>query len=381
MSNTWELNHINSNSLNFDKEHKYENELSIEPLVCNQYNTGRCWIFASLNCMRHQIIKHYGLNLDFEFSANYLFFWDKYERCKFFLTHFPTLTPNDEMYNYLLHRPITDAGQWHMFVNLVDKYGVVPQKTHRETYSSNSSLQLNQLLNNKLKTNILKQLSTEDTLNEIYNLLVKYLGNPPLHFQWNDEILTPKTFYIKYVKPYYNVHNYVNLINDPRHIYNTFFTVENITNMPHTKGPVYYNIDMNTLIDYAKKSIMLDEAVWFSCDMSKFSSRTFCVNGPTFYKDSVNDELTKKERLIMLDSGVQHAMVLHGFSHDKWKIQNSWGKRGVNNGYYISDNIWIKEYVYQMIIPKKVAKTIPTQTTNPKKLPLFDPFGILPTFI
>lgn len=44
--------------------------------VTDQKSSGRCWIFAMLNCMRIPVIKNLKLD-DLEFSQSYLFFWDK----------------------------------------------------------------------------------------------------------------------------------------------------------------------------------------------------------------------------------------------------------------------------------------------------------------
>lgn len=52
--------------------------------MTNQKSSGRCWLFAALNVIRLPLVKHLNLE-DFEFSQNYLFFWDKIERCNFVL--------------------------------------------------------------------------------------------------------------------------------------------------------------------------------------------------------------------------------------------------------------------------------------------------------
>ena len=44
--------------------------------ITNQKSTGRCWLFAGLNVMRPAVMKKYNI-AEFEFSENYLFFWDK----------------------------------------------------------------------------------------------------------------------------------------------------------------------------------------------------------------------------------------------------------------------------------------------------------------
>ena len=54
-------------------QHKIETE---GKPITNQKNTGRCWLFATLNVIRVPFIKQHNLE-EFEFSQSYLFFWDK----------------------------------------------------------------------------------------------------------------------------------------------------------------------------------------------------------------------------------------------------------------------------------------------------------------
>lgn len=63
----------------------FQIEAEGKPLT-NQKSSGRCWLFAALNVIRLPVIKHFNLE-DFEFSQGYLFFWDKLERCNFFLNN------------------------------------------------------------------------------------------------------------------------------------------------------------------------------------------------------------------------------------------------------------------------------------------------------
>lgn len=75
--------------------------------MTNQKNSGRCWIFAALNVMRLPFIKNLNLE-DFEFSQGYLFFWDKVERCNFFLNNMVEVARRNEpvdgrLMSFLLH--------------------------------------------------------------------------------------------------------------------------------------------------------------------------------------------------------------------------------------------------------------------------------------
>ena len=109
--------------------------------VTNQKSSGRCWMFAALNCMRFQVIQR--LNLErFELSQNFTLFYDKLEKANYFLENIlATLDePLDSRYiEHLLKSPEQDGGQWDMFVNIVRKYGIVPKDVFPETAQSSST--------------------------------------------------------------------------------------------------------------------------------------------------------------------------------------------------------------------------------------------------
>ena len=63
----------------------HEYSISLEQgEICNQKQSGRCWMFAALNTLRYQVMKKYDLKT-FELSQAYLFFWDKLEKSNYFL--------------------------------------------------------------------------------------------------------------------------------------------------------------------------------------------------------------------------------------------------------------------------------------------------------
>ena len=52
--------------------------------VTNQLQSGRCWIFSALNVLREMMAKKYHID-KFEFSQNYIAFYDKLEKVNFFM--------------------------------------------------------------------------------------------------------------------------------------------------------------------------------------------------------------------------------------------------------------------------------------------------------
>jgi aminopeptidase C len=58
--------------------------IDVQSKITDQKQSGRCWIFAFLNIIRYKMIQKYKLAPDFEFSQNYLFFFDKLEKANYF---------------------------------------------------------------------------------------------------------------------------------------------------------------------------------------------------------------------------------------------------------------------------------------------------------
>ena len=52
--------------------------------ITDQKSSGRCWIFSALNTFRYEVMKKFNLE-NFEFSQNYIFFYDKLEKANYFL--------------------------------------------------------------------------------------------------------------------------------------------------------------------------------------------------------------------------------------------------------------------------------------------------------
>jgi bleomycin hydrolase len=173
----------------------------------NQASSGRCWIYSALNWMRTLRLKDYGKT--FEYSQNYVAFWDKFERANHFLETMCQLSVQDvnaqELQN-VLTRIFTDGGEWELFENVVAKYGLVPRYAMPETGFSGASAGYMDMLKKRLREGggVLHKLLRENPgdasaqqraeeikeqlLVEVYRVLVCYLGAPPKDFLWQ----TPK---------------------------------------------------------------------------------------------------------------------------------------------------------------------------------------------
>jgi len=89
-NNVAKLAVVNNGLLNASYNHEGANKLnrtfSIEvptDNVTNQKQSGRCWLFAALNTLRHKFAQTNKAK-NFTLSQSYLFFWDRIERANIF---------------------------------------------------------------------------------------------------------------------------------------------------------------------------------------------------------------------------------------------------------------------------------------------------------
>ena len=97
--------------------------------VTNQKASGRCWLFAATNVLRERIAQIRNLE-NFELSQSYLAFWDKFERCNYFLESIletADLPTNDRTVMHILSTGVHDGGQWDMFANIVRNTASCPR--------------------------------------------------------------------------------------------------------------------------------------------------------------------------------------------------------------------------------------------------------------
>lgn len=383
--------------------------------VSDQKASGRCWMFAALNTFRHKMIAGFQLE-DFELSQAHTFFWDKYEKSNWFLEQV-IATSDQELTSrkvkFLLDTPQQDGGQWDMVVSLFEKYGVVPKSVYPESISSSNSRELNQILNKLLRQDaqILRELvvegadlaelqaKKEELLQEAFNFLAMNLGLPPLQFDFtyrdkdnhfhSESGLTPLTFYQKYVD--LKLDDYVSIINAPTadKPYGRSYTVEMLGNVVGSKPVRYLNVEMDRLKELAIAQMQAGETVWFGSDVGQSSNRKAGVmaEGMHDFTASMDIRLTqdKAGRLDYSESLMTHAMVLTGVDLDengkakKWKVENSWGEKVGNKGYFVASDAWMDEYTYQIVVRKEflTAAELATYEAEPLVLAPWDPMGAL----
>ena len=382
--------------------------------VTNQAKSGRCWMFAGLNLCRADTRNVLNVK-DFEFSQNYLMFWDKLERANFVLEAIIETADrpaDDRTVAWLLRSPISDGGQWDMFTALVTKHGVVPKSAMPETESSGNSARMNASLNYQTRQGakrIRDAYSTESGLVElrriknevlkvIYDMLCIHLGTPPtdVDWQWKDKDekftrsgkLTPLEFAANYLQT--NIQDYVSLVHDPRETspVGATFTVEYLGNVVDAPPIKYLNIDIQLMKDIALRMLQDGKPVWMGCDTGKQMHRDLGLwDAELFDYASVygaDFSLDKAARLEYHQTSMTHAMMFTGVdvvdgSPRRWRVENSWDDKVGNKGFFLMNDSWFAEYMFEIAVPKEYLSPELQSALDlePIVLPAWDPMGSL----
>ena len=408
------LKSIETRQSEVENDHVFSIDLTKDE-VSNQKASGRCWMFAALNTFRHKLISDFKLE-SFELSQAHTFFWDKYEKSNWFLEQV-IATADQELTSrkvaFLLQTPQQDGGQWDMVVSLFEKYGVVPKSVYPESISSSNSRELNTYLNKLLRQDaqILRDLihsgadseavasKKQALLQEIFNFLAMSLGLPPREFDFSyrdkdnqfhtESGLTPQSFYKKYVD--LQLDDYVSIINAPTtdKPYGKSYTVDMLGNVVGSRPVRYLNVPMDRLKELAIAQMKAGETVWFGSDVGQVSNRKAGILATDVYdfEAGMDIHLTqdKAGRLDYAESLMTHAMVLTGVDLDeagqprKWKVENSWGDKVGQKGYFVASDAWMDEYTYQIVVRKDflTAEELAAYEAEPIVLAPWDPMGAL----
>ncbi|GEK66225.1 aminopeptidase C [Leuconostoc mesenteroides subsp. sake] len=385
--------------------------------VANQKQSGRCWMFAALNTMRHDIKDRFHISDEFQLSQSYTLFWDKFEKANYFYENvLKTATEplDSRRVSFLLTTPQQDGGQWDMIVSIIEKYGLVPQSIYPESKASSATAELNNTLNTLLRHDatvlrgLVAQQASKDKISNarnemlanVYRLLSLTLGEPPVQFdfEYRDELhnfhverqLTPQDYYHKFVS--WDLDEYISVINAPTadKPFDATYNVDMLGNVVGGRDVKHLNVDINKMKAFAISQLKDGQSVWFGVDMGPQVDReSGLMASGIFASDdlfNVDSTMTKAQRLDYGESLMTHAMVLTGVDLDendqptKWKVENSWGEKVGKKGYFTMSDDWMSEYAYQIVVKKEYLSSELVNiydNSKPTLLSPWDPMGAL----
>ena len=379
--------------------------------ITNQKSSGRCWMFSGLNVLRADFARRHKDSLRVSFSQDYLFFYDQLEKSNLFLqamidTYKKPI--DDQEVQWLFKNPIGDGGQFTGVANLIAKYGLVPSDVMPETFNTNNTSSISNLIALKLREDglALREMAAQkgmtpqklqakktEMLGTIYRMLALTMGEPPAQFTWQQkdakgEIVetatyTPMEFYEKFAKTDFS--KYYMVMNDPTREYYKVYEIQYDRHVYDGQNWRYLNLPMEDIAPMCIASIKDSTMMYFSCDVGKFLNRDNglmdmnnydyeSLMGTTFGMD-------KKQRVATFASGSSHAMTLCAVDLDKdgkpikWMVENSWGPNYGWQGNLIMTNDWFNEYMFRVVLEEKYipANILSLMKQEPIMLPAWDP--------
>ena len=382
----------------------------------HQDRSGRCWLFSSLNVARFIAKKNMNLK-EFEFSQNYAMYYDKLERVNYFLKDVAALVEAGEpadsrLIQHLLADVMGDGGQWTMAMNVYKKYGAVPKDLFPETESSKNTGEMNTQLRHLLHTAVAHMYAAEGDTAKVeqiiaettaagHRILTIHLGEPPVSFDWEwtdadgefhrDGEITPVEFWKKYVG-FADLESYVCLVDDPRkeHPKGRKIAIEHLGNVVGGDATEYLNVPNQFMKDCVKQ-ILVEQGipVWFGADCHPFMDRESGAWATDLFEYGkvydVDFDLDKEARVRFGDSAMNHAMAFAGVdvaddgTTRRWRVENSWGAKIADKGYFTMSDDWFTEYVYEVAVPKALLpEEYQKALEEPAiSLPAWDPMGAL----
>lgn len=398
------VNHSNIGKI----DHYFKYRVGVKGIT-DQESSGRCWMFTSMNVLRPSVMEQFNLT-NFDFSHNYCYFWDIFEKSNLFLENIIATADramDDRDVTFYFQSPVGDGGVWNLFYNIAEKYGVVPKSVMPETAHSNNTSQMVRIINERLRAggyNLRESIAAGKKekaiqndkiviLKDIYRILALCLGEPPTEFAWrykdkdgNIKTLktTPLEFYKSIVEDDYNPSHYIMVMNDPTREYYKIYEIQNYRNTIEGVNWVYLNLPNEEIKASALASIKNDEAMYVSCDVGKqsdYKSGILDVNNYDYESLlGVSLQMDKKARILTRQSGSSHAMTLIGCDTDendvptKWEFENSWGAGSGNGGYLTFTDEWFDEYLFRIVLHRNYLseKAIQALDSEPIMLPAWD---------
>ena len=378
--------------------------------VVDQKSSGRCWAFGWLNTMRPLVIEKYDLD-KFEFSQNYLVFWDKMEKANRFLEYmieFRDRDFEDREFISALKSPFSDGGYWRYAINLIKKYGLVPKEIMPETNSSENTKLMNRVISKKLRMDAarIREMSQSgatvkelrefkaDKLAEVYRLLGMNIGEPPIEFEWRYEIddttlskaktYTPLSFYKDFVDP--ELDDFVCIYNNPTRKYGEHYQSFMSRNFYDGDDIDHVNVEIDHIKEIALASIFDNQPMYFSCDVRKDQNSNLGIMAENLYDYGslfgIDLDMPKEDMSLFRYSSSNHGMSLIGVDivEDKpvkWLVENSWGDDKKKDGRWTMYDDWFDNYVYYLIARKKYVPNdiLELFKKEPIVIPPWDPIA------
>jgi bleomycin hydrolase len=360
--------------------------------ITDQKQSGRCWLFAPLNMLRHEIEKSHKIEM-VELSQTYNYFYDKLEKANMFLEtviKFAGEPLSSRANVWFWSMPQNDGGWSIDALHLIKKYGVVPKSVMPDSFNAENSEMLNQVLNRVLRKNGLViraqlrgKIADDKTIEkfgsaelaaarkiktaglaEVYQILTVSLGTPPREFSWNYRDKkkkfakfsgTPQDFRAQFLPD--PALDLVEVANSPVHKFDQVYRWRDMgANLDQPLDLL--NQPLETLKKLAIKQLRAGYGVIFYAASRQSMNKAGWAAPEIWDLNNLFDvdfDLSRADRLSAREEVADHAMLITGVDLDQnkptaWKVENSWGDEVGDKGYWTMSDRWFNENVTGVLI-------------------------------
>lgn len=355
----------------------------------DQEDSYKCWIYAGINVIKHNIAKNLNIDImNLELSNTYISFFDKLEKSNNTYENIIELENVDLNYIHkekVMQYCVSEGGYWQWFVSIINKYGLVPMNFMPDNIESKNYQKITEIFTEKVKkdiTYLLKLKSNNEDienlrkikdgfLQENYNLLSKILGEPCSKFNYeykdknNNYIIykdmTAKGFKNKFLT--LDLDNFISIGNLPMYNkeYYKIYSKKYLGNVYKNSYASFLNLPIEDLKNLTIKQLKDGIPVWMGAHIRKFRDKKSGILDIRLYnyRETLDfNPLTKEEALNLHDIEMHHAMTFCGVhllenKPVRWKIEDSYGDKEKVNGYYIMNDNFFNEFVLSVVIDKK----------------------------
>jgi bleomycin hydrolase len=385
----------------------YTLKLPVGP-VSDQRMSGECWIYGGLNMIRSLLLSEARIPKKFQFSANYLHFFNMLEKSNRSFEKAMALAAARargekvtdrkvrETAGRALEENITDGGYFQYFQFLVDKYGLAPQAAMPETRSSRNTDTLNRELSLALAAGVEELMARTQglspkaaakaagaakmaTLERVWKVLATHLGTPPASFKHRSpgrragREYTPKSFARDFAG--FRPEDYVVVTSMPNKDLGSAYKVRRSAIGAARPGQRRYdlrflNLGTDRLEELVVASLKAGRPVYFDSDSHQDMDQGTGIMHPDIYKRAGTYGLTKAQAQakasrqaasLLQVRGSDHIMLITGLDRPapdepvvKFRVENSWGRGAGDRGVFHMYREWLRENVYGVVIHKSL---------------------------
>ncbi|MBQ9012082.1 MAG: hypothetical protein IJ094_00600 [Bacilli bacterium] len=351
----------------------------------NQKNSLRCWIYAGLNFVKRDMAQNLNIDvLDFELSPTFIAFYDRLEKANSFYNSIinKKVDLNKMNKDKMFDEPDTEKGRFELFRAIVNKYGIVPYKTMKDTKDSLNSEMFNLIFNENIRKHCTLLIKCKEEKEDLYVLkekilykdyefLCKVIGMPPQKFNYrytnlkNEKVtlknITPLEFKDKFLKinldecvTIWNVESY------NKELYKKY-RYRDSGNVYKKSYMEYINLPIERIKELVSMQLKDNLPVIFDTEILKFRDSTNGVLDTRLYDYSKYlpyESINRSDALNLKDIFARHVMNFTGVKTEngkfiRWKVEDSYGSKKHYNGYYIMNDNFFSKFVFGVTINKK----------------------------